>query len=63
MILDHLPDAVKAPGDVVSYGIAVGTVAQILPGVAALLSILWTLIRIYETDTVQALVRRLRGRP
>jgi hypothetical protein len=61
MTLDHVPGAAKASADVLSAGIVVGTLAQLLPHVAALLTIFWTLIRIYETDTVQALVRR-RGR-
>ncbi len=58
MTLENVPGAVKASADVVSAGIVVGTIAQLLPHVAAILTILWTLIRIYETDTVQALVRR-----
>lgn len=39
--------------DWTSIGIALGTLIQILPSIAAALSILWTLIRIYETKTVQ----------
>lgn len=58
MTLDHVPGAVKASADVVSVGVAVGTIAQLLPHVAAILTILWTAIRIYETDTVQSLIRR-----
>lgn len=58
MTLDHVPGAVKASADVVSVGVAVGTVAQLLPHVAAILTIFWTLIRIYETDTMQGLLRR-----
>lgn len=53
MPLEHVPGAVKASIDVTSAGIAVGTIAQLLPHVAAILTIIWTLIRIYETDTVQ----------
>jgi hypothetical protein len=30
-----------------------GTLAQVLPPIAALLTIIWTLIRIYESTTVQ----------
>ena len=40
-------------GDGISLSLIVGTVANILPGVAALLAIVWTAIRIYETCTVQ----------
>lgn len=58
MTLDHVPGAVKASADVVSAGIVVGTIAQLLPHIAAILTIFWTLIRIYETDTVQGVIRR-----
>ena len=58
MTLDQVPGAVKASGDIVSVGIVAGTIAQLLPHIAAILTILWTLIRIYETDTVQAFIRR-----
>lgn len=53
MTLEHVPGAVKASGDFVSAGIVAGTIAQLLPHVAAILTIIWTLIRIYETDTAQ----------
>jgi len=39
----------------------VGTLAQVLPSIAALFTIVWTVIRIYETKTVQSWLRRLRG--
>ena len=45
-------------GDAISIGVAVATVADWLPAVAALLTIVWTIIRIYETRTVQRLLRR-----
>jgi hypothetical protein len=54
MTLDPVPGAVKASVDVASAGIAVGTIAQLLPHLAAILTIVWTLIRIFETDTVKA---------
>lgn len=59
MTLDHVPGAAKLSADVLSVGIVAGTLAQVLPHLAALLTIIWTLIRIFETDTV----RELRGRP
>ena len=58
MTLDQVPGAVKASGDIVSVGIVAGTIAQQLPHIAAILTIFWTLIRIYETETVRALIRR-----
>ena len=53
MKFDHIDPAVKATGDAVSIVTVVGTLAQVLPAVAALLTIIWTGLRIYETDTVQ----------
>lgn len=41
--------------DAMSIGTVIGTIAGYLPAVAALFTILWTGIRIYETRTVQAL--------
>ena len=37
-----------------------GTLTQILPGIAALWTIVWTTIRIWETKTVQALVKKFK---
>ncbi|WP_422058602.1 hypothetical protein [Sphingomonas sp.] len=62
MTLDHIPVAVKMSADITSVGIAVGTLAQVLPHIAALLTVIWTLIRIYETDTVQSLLGRKHGK-
>ncbi|WP_288338605.1 hypothetical protein [uncultured Sphingomonas sp.] len=58
MTLEAVPGAVKTSCDVLSAGIVIGTLAQMLPHIAAILTIVWTLIRIYETDLVQRLVRR-----
>lgn len=53
--LSQADEAAKQVIDVVSIGTVIGTIAGILPAVAALFTILWTGIRIYETRTVQAL--------
>jgi hypothetical protein len=37
---------------------AVGTITNMLPAVAALFTILWTGIRIYESQTVQKLLSK-----
>ncbi|MCI4653136.1 hypothetical protein [Sphingomonas aquatilis] len=58
MTLSDIPGAAKASGDVVSATIVVGTLAQLLPHIAAILTIIWTLIRILETNTVQRLLGR-----
>lgn len=58
MTLGDLPAGARVSFDIASFGIAAGTLAQILPHLAAILTIVWTLIRIWETDTVQRVVRR-----
>jgi len=44
--------------DAVSIATVIGTLAQILPAMAALFSIVWSVIRIWETKTVQSFVNR-----
>ena len=43
----------KHIGDLISIGLVVGTISQMLPSIAAGLSIVWTALRIYEMKTVQ----------
>jgi hypothetical protein len=62
MKIDDLPDLAKASGDVMSFGIVAGTFAELLPHIAALLTIVWTIIRILETETVRGLIQRRRDR-
>lgn len=56
MAATHLSETTKQVGDALSVVTVVGTLMQYLPAIAALLTIVWTLIRIWETDTVQLLV-------
>lgn len=49
---------VKQLGDVISIVTVVGTLAELLPAMAAILTIIWTAIRIWETDTVQRIFGR-----
>jgi hypothetical protein len=51
-------ETVKTVLDGLSVVTVVGTLMDILPAVAALFTIIWTGIRIWETDTV----RRMLGR-
>jgi len=44
--------------DAVSVATVVGTLAGILPAIAALVTIIWTGIRIWESETVQSFFRR-----
>ncbi len=46
--------------DAASFGTAVATVAGWLPSLAAIFTIIWTGIRIYETKTVQHIISRFR---
>ena len=50
---EHANEGVKVAGDLISLVTVLGTLAQILPAIAALLTIVWTCFRIYETKTVQ----------
>ena len=54
-------EQVKQIGDAVSILTVVGTLAELLPAIAAILTIMWTAIRIWETDTVQCIFRRNKG--
>jgi len=51
-------ETVKHIADAASFVTVIGTLAGILPAVAALFTIVWTGIRIYETETVQKLIKK-----
>ena len=51
-------EQVKQLGDAISILTVVGTLAELLPALAAILTIVWTAIRIWETDTVQRMFGR-----
>ena len=44
--------------DGLSIVTVIGTLADMLPSIAALFTIIWTGIRIWETDTVQRRIKR-----
>ena len=46
-------DTFKYAIDAASFFTVVGTMISMLPAIAALFTIIWTAIRIYETKTVQ----------
>lgn len=48
----------KPLGDAVSIVTVLGALAAWLPPIAALFTIVWTAIRIYETETVKRWLRR-----
>lgn len=51
-------ETVKHIADAASFVTVIGTLAGILPAVAALFTIVWTGIRIYETETVQKWIKK-----
>ena len=51
-------EAVKHAVDALSFLTVVGTLVEMLPSIAALFTIVWTGIRIWETDTVQRWVNK-----
>lgn len=52
--MDHF----KQIFDLMSLGTILATLLGWLPHVAAVLSVIWTLIRIYETKTVQGWLKK-----
>ena len=51
-------EGTKQVVDAVSVFTVVGTLGELLPPMAALFTLVWTAIRIYETSTVQGLLGR-----
>jgi hypothetical protein len=46
-------ESIKPLVDVLSIATVLGTLADMLPSVAAIFTIIWTSLRIWETDTVR----------
>ena len=55
---DSIPDGAKHLADALSITTLLGTLAQMLPHIAAILTIIWTAIRILETKTVRGWLGR-----
>ena len=53
-----MDETTKTMVDAASVATMLGTLGSILPPLAALFTIIWTGIRIYETETVQNLVKK-----
>lgn len=58
MAIQTATESSKHIVDAVSIFTVVGTLGEILPPIAALFTIIWTGIRIYETKTVQRALGR-----
>lgn len=57
---DHLDEGTKHVLDGLSLVTVLGTLMDWLPAIAALLSIIWTSLRIYESETVQNWIKRAK---
>jgi hypothetical protein len=60
--MSSLSENTKMAVDGLSLATAVAALAAWLPPLAALASLVWTGIRIYETKTVQGWIRKWRNR-
>lgn len=58
MAVHQTSETVKHVADAASVVTVLGTLAEILPAVAALFTIIWTGFRIYETKTVQGWLKK-----
>lgn len=56
-----MDDHTKHLVDTASVATVVGTLAGALPAIAAIFTIVWTSIRIYESKTVQDYLKRRNG--
>jgi hypothetical protein len=54
----ELSEGTKHAVDALSVVTVVGTLVEFLPSVAAIFTVVWTGIRIWETDTVQKFLGR-----
>ena len=54
----ELSETSKTVIDALSVVTVLGTIVDMLPSIAAIFTIVWTGIRIWETDTVRKLTRR-----
>ena len=54
----HMDEAMKHVIDALSVATVLGTLVDMLPSIAAVFTIVWTAIRIYETKTVQGWLGR-----
>ena len=54
----HISEQTKHAVDAISVATVLASLTAWLPPIAALISIIWGLIRIYETRTVQKLLGR-----
>jgi hypothetical protein len=56
--MSNTHETTKHVVDALSIMTVVGTLVEMLPSIAAIFTIVWTMIRIWETETVQNLLGR-----
>ena len=56
-----MQEEAKVAVDALAVTTTVSTLMGWLPAVAAALSIVWTVVRIFETNTIQNLIHRKKG--
>lgn len=61
MTTNYLDEPAKAVGDVTGIAITAGAFVGMLPDIAAFLSVVWLVIRIYECATVQNWLAKRRS--
>ena len=58
--MTHVDEGSKHLIDLLSLTTVLGTLMGILPSIAAVFTIVWTAIRIYETKTIQELIAKVK---
>lgn len=61
-VFNHMSDNTKHIVDAASVVTVLGTLSDMLPSIAAGFTIVWTAIRIYETNTVQRMLGKRKRR-
>lgn len=56
-------DQAKVIVDLSSITVVFATLVEWLPAAAALASLVWSIVRIYETETVQRWIKKCRKQP
>ena len=57
----QVSEQLKMAGDGLSIGTIILSLFDKMPSIAAFAAFIWTLIRIWETETVQGWIRKRRG--
>ena len=55
-----MQEEIKPLFDIASIVTVIGSLAEVLPPLAALATLIWSIIRIYETKTVQNIINKTK---